>query len=91
MTLVSEEMRKTFSEQLRESLARDEASRNTIFNQSMSSQIQGHSISFLQEQFKILFDSVHNISADKKLGDRMQLQISELTTMKENMAAVTRE
>jgi len=39
MTLVSEEMRKLFSEQLRESLARDEANRNTIFNQSMSSQI----------------------------------------------------
>ena len=71
MTLVSEEMRTSFSEQLRESLARDEANRNTIFNQSMSSQIQSHSISFLQEQFKVLFDSVHNISADKKLGDRM--------------------
>ena len=71
MTLISEEMRKTFSEQLRESLVRDEASRNENFNQNMNQQIQGHSIQFLQEQFKLLFDSVNNISADKKLGDRL--------------------
>ena len=71
MTMISEEMRKTFSEQLRESLVRDEASRNENFNQNMNQQIQGHSIQFLQEQFKLLFDSVNNISADKKLGDRL--------------------
>ena len=71
MTMISEEMRKTFSEQLRDSLVRDEASRNENFNQNMNQQIQGHSIQFLQEQFKLLFDSVNNISADKKLGDRL--------------------
>ena len=48
ITLVSEEMRKLFSEQLRECMAQDEANKNTIFNQSVSSQIQSHSISFLQ-------------------------------------------
>ena len=69
--MISEEMRKTFSEQLRDSLVRDEASRNENFNQNMNQQIQGHSIQFLQEQFKLLFDSVNNISADKKLGDRL--------------------
>ena len=78
MTIISEEMRKTFSEQLRESLVRDEASRNENFNQNMNQQIQGHSIQFLQEQFKLLFDSVNNISADKKLGDRLQKRIIEL-------------
>ena len=91
MTLVSEEMRKLFSEQLRESLARDEANKNTIFNQSMASQIQQHSISFLQEQFKILFESIHNISADKKLGDKMQFQINELTAAKATMATQIKE
>ena len=78
MTIISEEMRKTFSEQLRESLVRDEASRNENFNQNMNQQIQGHNIQFLQEQFKLLFDSVNNISADKKLGDRLQKRIIEL-------------
>ena len=91
MTLVSEEMRKLFSEQLRESLARDEANKNTIFNQSMASQIQQHSISFLQEQFKILFESIHNISADKKLGDKMQFQINELTAATGTMATQIKE
>ena len=35
MALISEEMRKLFSEQLRESMVRDEASRNENFNHSM--------------------------------------------------------
>ena len=89
--MISEEMRKTFSEQLRESMVRDEASKNENFNQSMQQQIQGHNIQFLQEQFGILFDSVHNISADKKLGDRLYKRISELENANKDMGNTLKE
>ena len=91
ITLVSEEMRKLFSEQLRECLAQDEANKNTIFNQQVSSQIQSHSISFLQEQFKILFEAIHNISADKRLGDQLKFQINELTEAHTQQATQIKE
>ena len=91
MTLVSEEMRKTFSEQLRESMVRDEASRNENFNQNMQQQIQGHSIQFLQEQFQLLFNGLHNISADKKLGDRLELKISTLESNNGSLATQVKD
>ena len=72
-------------------MVRDEASRNENFNQSMQQQIQGHNIQFLQEQFGILFDSVHNISADKKLGDRLYKRISELENANKDMGNTLKE
>ena len=44
----------------------------------MSQEISNHSIHFLQEQFKILYNSIDNISADKRLGDVLQFKIKDL-------------
>ena len=48
--------------------------------------ISNHSINFLQEQFKILYNSIDNISADKRLGDVLQFKIKDLTEKNEKYA-----
>ena len=58
ISLVSEQMRKNFCDELRTQLARNEALCNSHFNIKMEQQIANHSIQFLQEQFTILHDSV---------------------------------
>jgi len=69
ISLVSEQMRKKFCDELRQQLAQNETLYNSQFNLKMEQQISNHSIQFLQEQFTILHDAVENISSDKKLGD----------------------
>lgn len=69
ISLVSEQMRKKFCDELRQQLAQNETLYNSQFNLKMEQQISNHSIQFLQEQFTILHDAVENISSDKKFGD----------------------
>ena len=78
ISLVSEQMRKKFSDELRTSLVVNEALCNSHFNLKMEQQIASHSIQFLQEQFTILHESVENISSDKRLGDKMARRIELL-------------
>lgn len=44
----------------------------------MTQELAQHNIHYLQEQFKILYYAVDNISADKKLGDNLQFKITDL-------------
>lgn len=78
MSLVSEGMRKSFQEKLRQALASIEQLNNTNFNELMTQELAQHHITYLQDQFKILYYAVDNISTDKKFGDTLQFQIKEL-------------
>lgn len=91
ISLVSEQMRKKFCDELRHQLARNEALCNTQFNLKMEQQIANHSIQFLQEQFTILHDSVENISSNKRLGDKMEREIELLKECKEQLSDQVRE
>jgi len=64
-------MRKKFSEKLRFNTSKLEAVCNQNYNYEISKQIAGHSIFYMQEQFKILYNSIDNISVDKKHGERL--------------------
>jgi len=37
--------------------------------------MSGHAIFYMQEQFKILYNAIDNISVDKKHGERLQQTI----------------
>ena len=49
ISLVSEQMRKKFCDELRQQLAQNETLYNSQFNLKMEQQISNHSIQFLQE------------------------------------------
>ena len=57
----------------------------------MEQQISNHSIQFLQEQFTILHDSIDNISSDKRLGDKMALEIQLLKEDNEKQSEQVKE
>jgi len=75
IVILSESMRKKFSEQLRFNTSKLEAVCNQNYNYEMRSQMSGHAISYMQEQFKILYKAIDNISVDKKHGERLQQSI----------------
>ena len=54
ISLISEQMRKEFSEKLRETLASNESLKNQTYNERMRQEISTHTICYLQEQFKKL-------------------------------------
>lgn len=58
ISVVSEQMRKNFCEELKRQLVRNEALANSHFNIKMERQIANHSLQFMKEQFTILHDSV---------------------------------
>ena len=49
ISLVSEQMRKSFCDELRKQMAKNELLRNSVFNRHVEQEIAGHSIQFLQE------------------------------------------
>ena len=91
ISLVSEQMRKKFCDELRQQLAQNETLYNSQFNLKMEQQISNHSIQFLQEQFTILHDAVENISSDKKLGDQLTTKIDLITKDNEGLSVNLRE
>ena len=89
VSLVSEQMRQKFCNELREHLAKNEALCNKHFNLKMEQNIAHHSMQFLQEQFTILHSAVENISSDKQLGDKLKRQIDlQKVQIKEQAKAI---
>lgn len=52
----------------------------------MTQELAQHHITYLQDQFKILYYAVDNISTDKKFGDTQQFLIKELKEKNGNYA-----
>lgn len=75
-------MRKQFSEQLRYCQQKLEMKENENFNQQVREQLFDHTISYLQEQFKLLFESVDNISIGKKAAEKYAQEINLLKITK---------
>ena len=50
------------------------------FNQEVREHIFDHTISYLQEQFKFLYESIDNLSIGKKAGEKLN---TEMTFVKE--------
>jgi len=78
IAIVSEQMRKNFSEKLRQALGDNETMTNAQFNDKMRQALSNHTIAYLQDQFRKLYDALDNISSDKKAGDDMSFKIKEL-------------
>lgn len=45
----------------------------------MTQALSNHTIAYLQDEYRKLFEAIDNISSDKKAGDTMAFEIKELT------------
>ena len=79
ITVVSEQMRKNFCNELKNHQVTNESLQNQHFNLNMEQKIANHSMQFLQEQFTILHTAVENIRTDKQYGDKLTYHIEQLT------------
>ena len=69
--MVSEKLRKKFSEQLRLSAAKNDVSNNTIFELSQNKKLNDIKHSLTEEKLNLVFDSVNAISNAKEIEDKM--------------------
>lgn len=76
--ILSERLRQKFSEQLRSLGGNLEEYQNKNFNLSLGEQLHNHSLSYMQEQFKLLFKSIENISFDRKKGEMVNMEMYKL-------------
>ena len=84
IAMKNELMRKQFCKQLCDNASEVERLENQHLNDENRQLLSHHTFMILQEQLKTLSNSIDNISIDKKLGDNLNLQISELK--KHNLA-----
>lgn len=49
----------------------------------MTQALSNHTIAYLQDEYRKLFEAIDNISSDKKAGDTMAFEIKELTQQKD--------
>lgn len=51
---------------------------NESRTQNMRNEIQNFQVFYIQEQFKALYDSIENLSIDKKKGELIYFQLNGL-------------
>jgi len=54
------------------------------FNHEVRKNLSNYSIKFMQDQFKILFAAIDNISVDKKAGEMMTQENVQLKTLRKD-------
>jgi hypothetical protein len=60
-----------------------EATQNLNFNHEVRQQINDHSVVYMQDNFKMLFTAIDNISSDKKRGQTMENELLTLRRLRE--------
>ncbi len=85
ISILSESLRKKFSERLRSNAGEFEELQNRNFNHVLREELFDHSLSYMQEQFKMLFESIENISTDRKQGELLNLEIFKLKTQRDKL------
>ena len=76
--MVSEKLRKKFSEQLRLQAAKNDVFNNTIFELNQNKKLNDIKHTLTEEKLNLVFDSVNSISNEKEIEDKMQFKINRL-------------
>ena len=76
--MVSEKLRKKFSEQLRLQAAKNDVFNNTIFELNQNKKLYDIKHTLTEEKLNLVFDSVNSISNAKEIEDKMQFKINRL-------------
>lgn len=76
--MVSEKLRKKFSEQLRLQAAKNDVFNNTIFELNQNKKLNDIKHTLTEEKLNLVFDSVNSISNAKEIEDKMQFKINRL-------------
>lgn len=69
--MISEKLRKKFSEQLRLSAAKNDVSNNAIFELNQNKKLNDIKHALTEEKLNLVYDSVNFISNAKEIEDKM--------------------
>ena len=77
---------------MRSKAGRLEELTNSVFNSDLQAQLRTHSTSYVQEQFKLLFEAIQNIPGQFKKEDRVTQRVDQmLATVKQQADDITEQ